>query len=172
MNIDEIADSCSERSAVYAALANNFRYPEAGAGEEAGIAYNEAFEKSVCKDATSLHEASYITHQLDSLMEELVRFYDFFGLKRNEDSETPDHLAVQLEFMHFLTYLEQKARERSEPIENLRKAQYDFLDRHLKRLTAGVVDNYQGENPYYQQLLADLQGFIQLELDELKTTVH
>ncbi|MCP4954043.1 MAG: hypothetical protein GY919_00290 [Photobacterium aquimaris] len=172
MNINTIVNNCSERSAVYASLASNFRYPDRSAGEQVGIEYNEAFEKSVCKGATSLHEASYITHQLDSLMEELVRFYDCFGLKRNESAETPDHLSVQLEFMHFLTYLEQKACERGEPIDELRKAQLDFLERHVTRLTAGVVDNFAGENPHYQQLLADLQGFIQLELDELKITVH
>lgn len=172
MNINTIVNNCSERSAVYAAFASNFRYPDRSAGEQVGIEYNEAFEKSVCKDATSLHEASYITHQLDSLMEELVRFYDCFGLKRNESAETPDHLSVQLEFMHFLTYLEQKACERGEPIDELRKAQLDFLERHVTRLIAGVVNSFAGENPYYQQLLTDLQDFIHLELDELKITVH
>ncbi len=172
MNIDLVANSSSERSAVYATLARCFRYPGISEGEEAGIAYNEAFENSISKRAASLNEASYISHQQDALLEELVRFYDYFGLKRNEDSEMPDHLSVELEFMHFLTFLEQKACERGEPIHELRKAQYDFLERHIKRLTNGAVDSFQSENPYYQQVLVDLQGFIQLELEELNNAVH
>jgi nitrate reductase assembly molybdenum cofactor insertion protein NarJ len=31
----------------------------------------------------------------------LVRFYGHFGLAREERAELPDHVTVELEFMHF-----------------------------------------------------------------------
>ena len=42
-------------------------------------------------------------------MEEVVRFYRYFGLRPDEETrEPPDHLSAQLEFLHFLTYREAK----------------------------------------------------------------
>ena len=62
------------------------------------------------------------------IFEELLRFYDFFGLELSPDSrELPDHLTVELEFMHFLTFQEAS----SEDPAPFQRAQRDFLNRHL-----------------------------------------
>src|SRR4030065_69651 len=49
-------------------------------------------------------------HERDRLrvMEELVRFYDFFGLGLAPGT-MPDHLTAELDFMHFLTFREAEA---------------------------------------------------------------
>ena len=49
-------------------------------------------------------------HERDRLrlMEELVRFYNFFGLSLAQ-GRMPDHLTVELEFMHFLAFREAEA---------------------------------------------------------------
>lgn len=66
----------------------------------------------------------------------IATFYKHFGLKMSEEEgkrELPDHIAAELEFMHFLTFKEAQAREKLD--EDLMRgyvlAQRDFLARHL-----------------------------------------
>ncbi|MDT7944538.1 MAG: molecular chaperone TorD family protein [Dehalococcoidia bacterium] len=61
------------------------------------------------------------------VMEELVRFYHFFGL-RLRPGHLPDHITVLLEFMQRLAAAE-AASGADAP--SLRRAQRDFLARHL-----------------------------------------
>lgn len=60
-------------------------------------------------------------------MEELVRFYNFFGLKI-APGHLPDHASVELEFMH---YLAARQDEEGEDRASYLFAQRDFLDRQL-----------------------------------------
>ena len=169
MNVAELDLATANRSMAYAQYAEALRYPKVEQDNGAnGVDYNEAFEKSVSKKACSLYEVDYATAQLDSLLEELIRFYDYFGLKRNEDSERPDHLCVELEFMHFLTYMEHQIIERRESTEDLRRAQHDFLSRHIHRLVTGAVKNYSADSCYYHDLLDELHDFVQEDLESLK----
>jgi DMSO reductase family type II enzyme chaperone len=67
-----------------------------------------------------------------AVMEELVRFYNFFGLSTQQGAgELPDHLATELEFMHFLAFKELAALHRAEDPSSYRRAQHDFLERQL-----------------------------------------
>jgi len=60
-------------------------------------------------------------------MEELVRFYNFFGL-RLRPGHLPDHITVLLEFMQRLAAAEAAS---GADASSLRRAQRDFLARHL-----------------------------------------
>lgn len=60
-------------------------------------------------------------------MEDLVRFYNFFGL-RTARGHLPDHITVEMEFMAYLARREAEAKD--DPT-SYRRAQRDFLDRHL-----------------------------------------
>ncbi|MBI2218141.1 MAG: molecular chaperone TorD family protein [Candidatus Rokubacteria bacterium] len=65
---------------------------------------------------------------------DLAGFYRAFGLDLAEDAgERADHVSVELEFMHYLTYREAYARERHGPdaVAMLRDAQARFLAEHL-----------------------------------------
>lgn len=65
------------------------------------------------------------------VMEEAVRFYNFFDLHLAEKQrELPDHLTIQLEFLHFLAYREAQALQAGEDPTPFRRAQRDFLERH------------------------------------------
>jgi DMSO reductase family type II enzyme chaperone len=66
-------------------------------------------------------------------MEDVVRFYEYFGLHASaEDPRPPDHLATELEFMKFLTYKE--ASSASVRLQgSFRRAQLDFSERELGR---------------------------------------
>jgi len=67
------------------------------------------------------------------VMEEVVRFYNYFGLKTSDDRRIPpDHLSTELEFLHYLTY-----REAAAPMPGLavpyRRAPLDFIERQPGR---------------------------------------
>jgi DMSO reductase family type II enzyme chaperone len=65
-------------------------------------------------------------------MEELVRFYNHFGLSVAEarEREVPDHITTELEFMHYLTFKEVLALQRGEDPAPYCAAEMDFLSRH------------------------------------------
>lgn len=165
------ATTAAERSARYAALAAAFRYPDAGApdpGElglppraaDAGPAYLAAFDPAVSREACSLHEGVYATRDRNALFEELVRFYGFFGLEREEVAELPDHLTVELEFMHFLTFLEHHQAEQGRAVDDLRRAQRDFLERHLGVLARGVNERLHTDDRHLRELTRTLGRFV------------
>jgi len=66
-------------------------------------------------------------------------WYKHFGLKINEDpnaNELPDHLVCQLEFMAWLSHLENSARDDETLVRGYQNAQRDFLLRHLQPFLA------------------------------------
>jgi DMSO reductase family type II enzyme chaperone len=66
------------------------------------------------------------------VMEELVRFYNHFGVRLSDRTrEMPDHLTAELEFMHFLTFREVTALHFQQPRDSYLRAERDFLARHL-----------------------------------------
>lgn len=158
----------NQRSTAYQYLATNLRYPTA---ENTPLAqdYMQTFEPSVYKEACSLYESSYTSATQDTVFEELMRFYHHFGLERASDADLPDHLAVELEFMHYLTHLEHKTLERGDDNSHVRRAQKDFLSRHLQRLVNGICEKSQNQSAHYRELLDTLTDFIQLEIDALQT---
>jgi len=71
------------------------------------------------------------TGQRAGTREDLVRFYNYFNYKLDEKfAWAPDHLSVELEFMHFLCYREASAETDAA---SYQLAQVDFSERHLVR---------------------------------------
>ncbi|MDP6675217.1 MAG: molecular chaperone TorD family protein [Gammaproteobacteria bacterium] len=69
------------------------------------------------------------TGQRKGTREDLVRFYNYFNYKLEEKfAWAPDHLSVELEFMHFLCYREASAETDAT---SYQLAQADFSERHL-----------------------------------------
>lgn len=96
------------------------------------IFYASTFEAG--QTGVSLRESSYSKKSEASIFESAFRFYEHFGLsfKENKLSELPDHLSVELEFMHYLSYLQSNSDD-NETVASLISAQKDFLQRHLNR---------------------------------------
>lgn len=70
-----------------------------------------------------------------SIMLQISEFYKHFGLEMDQHEgkrELPDHITAELEFMHFLTFKEDQAREAGdkELLTGYLLAQNDFLQRH------------------------------------------
>lgn len=158
--------TAAERSAVYRSLAQACTYHGAGNSPFAidGADFTAAFDPSVSEAAASLREGTYVEDDQSALFEELVRFYEFFGLGRGEGVEMPDHLSVELEFMQYLTHLEASASDRPDELASIRRAQRDFLTRHLRRLLQGLNQNFKREHPACVALIDTCSAFIEDEL--------
>jgi DMSO reductase family type II enzyme chaperone len=87
-------------------------------------------------------------HERDRLrmMEELLRFYNFFGLSLAQGT-MPDHLSAELEFMYFLTFGEAEAIREGGDRGSYLRAERDFLERHLGRFLAQLLDKVQAQKP-------------------------
>lgn len=85
---------------------------------------------------------------------------------------TPDHIAVELEFMHFLAIKELDALAGGylDRAQNFRQKQRAFLERHL---AAWVPDfsrsvEEQAQTKFYQELAATTRMFIESDLDQCR----
>ncbi len=102
-----------------------------------------------------LYEGSHRNGRM-SIMEELVRFFEHFGLKPHPGDQ-PDHLCAELEFMHYLAFKEAAALSRDAPAAAFVLAQRDFLDRHLHRWLPRLRARLEGlEPPPFYRCLARL----------------
>lgn len=166
----ELPTDAAGRSGLYAALARSFTYEGAidGPLRINGYAFNEAFDPSVNEAACSLREGTYAGGDQSALFEELMRFYNFFGLGRNEQGEMPDHICVELEFMHFLNYQESQVGDDVTALESLHRAQRDFVERHLMRLVRGIRTRLQSDNPACIELVSMVETFVNSDLARLQ----
>ena len=106
-----------------------------------------------------------------AVWEDLLRFYSHFGVKMSDEvRELPDQLSAELEFMHYLAFLEVRAgKEKAGSRQDLVRAQRDFLERHLAAWTPELSRRSQkGAPPIYCALLAFLHEFISADLSYLK----
>jgi len=110
-------------------------------------------------------------HERDRMrvMEELIRFYDFFGLRLGE-GQLPDHITVELEFMHYLASMEAESLAGEDDRDSYRRAQGDFLERHLARWLPVLREKLQrqGPLPFFAGLVALADEFVRADRDYLK----
>jgi len=135
------------RSLTYGRLAQAFVYPQKGQETLiSAVEYTEAFDPAASAVGCSLREYAYRKDiHPTSLNEELLRFYHFFGVTRSGDAVMPDHISIELEFLQFLNDLEAGALSRGEDVIPLKKAQRDFLHRHVAVLARGVLKALRSE---------------------------
>ena len=200
-----IADASADRAArcnLYRLFAGAFRHPDGEVEEliaELGIAaaahpnpvpppdvpllplallsqcYTQLFEASGGRSAISLHESDFVSKTRAAVWEDIVRFYEHFGLNYNGQSIRlwPDHLALELECLHYLTFLQSSAPADSGP---LLRAERDFMDRHLltwlpelvqrlkdapqagpyAALAAWLMDCLRADRAWLEQAIADI----------------
>ena len=104
--------------------------------------------------------------------EEIVRFYAYFGYELAEDRRwAPDHLSIELEFLHFLAFKESRAGDGEEAL-SYRLGQIDFLERHPHAWVPRVLDHAErlAAEPWYQQLFTSLDAFLRADLAWQKET--
>jgi len=100
------------------------------------------------------------TGQRAGTREDLVRFYNFFNYKLEDKfAWAPDHLSVELEFMHFLCYLE--ASDAANAL-SYQLAQADFSARHLVRWVPGLANSVANTSPdsIYYRAIDSIEKFL------------
>ena len=107
------------------------------------------------------------------VMEELIRFYNYFGLGLAQ-GQLPDHITVELEFIHYLTYKEAEAHQNSGDQESFQRAQKDFLDRHLGKWVPVLHQKLAKCQPlpFFGGLVAWTEDFLGRERQYLKSILN
>lgn len=113
------------------------------------------------RNVVSLHESDFVATPQRRIWEDLIRFYEHFGLQYDGRAVRlwPDHLLIELECLHYLSFLETGIAGDATP---LQRAQRDFIDRHpavwLPALAQRVARAPESEP--YAALIALLQQFV------------
>lgn len=153
----------------------------AGAEGEIEAAYMSCFEfGSAGAPPCFAYEAEHGGGRL-KVMEDVLRFYDHFGLdpaiadggsdRSAKDAcppDRPDHISTECEFMHYLTYQEAITAEDGGAPAALRRAQFDFLRIHLTGLAKSISDRI-GDRPlaFYPPLARFAAAFTGADLKYL-----
>jgi DMSO reductase family type II enzyme chaperone len=138
--------------------------PEGMSQAEFEAEYLRLFEVGAGTDGPGapLYGGAYVNGDRIRTMEEVVRFYEYFGLHTSaEDPRPPDHLATELEFMKFLTFKE--AASASPRLQaSFRRAQHDFLDRQLSRWVPKLAEKVTAEKPdkFWDWAISRAAGFV------------
>jgi len=113
-------------------------------------------------------------------MVDLLRFYHYFGLRLTDDASQklyPDHIVCQLEMLSHLCELESRANGQDELALGYRRAQRDFIGRHIKPWWPSVVqalDRLRTEDQavgWYAAVAEFTQRGVEIHFaDELATT--
>ncbi len=139
--------------------------------EALGAEYIRLFDVGVKgRPFCPLYEGSYRSGR-KGLMEDLVRFYNHFGLTLSrEDWELPDHLTTELEFVHYLSFKELLAiRSRQDHFPYIR-AQRDFLSRHPADWIPKFRQKLLKHSPirFYEKLVEVTEAFLLLDQNHLE----
>jgi len=138
--------------------------------EDAQVEYSRLFDVGPGGPPCSLFGGHYENDRL-RVMEETIRFYDFFGLRFDRDVGIfPDHMAVELEFMAYLAGQPPGSTNGG----SFLRAQRDFIERHLCRwvpqLERAVAD--QAELPFYRALISFTAGFLEADRQYLVSALR
>lgn len=115
-------------------------------------------------------------NQRAGVREEVVRFYDYFGYVLDQKfAWQPDHLSVELEFMHYLCYRESRSAADGADADALsyQLAQLDFTERHLDRWLPPLADNVNqvAAGSLYARVVAAVRDFVVADLEWQRGTV-
>jgi len=123
-----------------------------------------------CPPCEAFYTAKGIFQETSELAD-IAGFFKAFGLTLAE-SERLDHISVELEFMHFLTYKEAYAQTHHDPAKArlCRDAQRKFIRDHLGRWAAHFARllDQKADGGYYSCLASLLEKFISSEVAFLR----
>jgi DMSO reductase family type II enzyme chaperone len=108
-------------------------------------------------------------------MEELIRFYNYFGLRPSSRSrDMPDHITIELEFMHFLIFREVTALHHRQDRTSYLRAERDFLERQLCAWVPRLVERLgrQQPQPFYAALARLADAFLAADLRYLQSVLQ
>lgn len=106
-------------------------------------------------------------------MEDLIRCYEHFDLRlATRARERPDHLAIEMEYMHYLAFKEADSHARGRDSAPYRQAQFDCLKVHLVDFANRVAGRIGALNaPFYSDLVQGAKAFCNCEFAYLGESV-
>jgi DMSO reductase family type II enzyme chaperone len=146
---------------------------EAGEKDDLAIEFTRLFDVGTGGPPCPLYGGLYVGARMKT-MEEVVRFYNHFGLTLSESPrELPDHITTELEFLHFLAFREAQASEEGAEPDPFRRAQRDFIARHLGRWIPKLQAKLEQANamPFFSELVGRLERLLENELARLVAAV-
>ncbi len=108
------------------------RLPERLKIEDMEVEFVRLFESGIGGPPCPLVESAYCEDR-KVVFKELILFYNHFGMSYAEGAkdERPDHICLETEFLHWLTFKEVHALQQAMDPDGYRRGQRDFLARHL-----------------------------------------
>jgi DMSO reductase family type II enzyme chaperone len=113
-------------------------------------------------------------NQPAGVREDIVRFYEFFGYGLNEKfAWAPDHLSIELEFMHFLTFQEAELGDSDDAL-SFQLAQCDFSERHLVNWVSELAERTIKKQPdaLYGKLIAAMSEYLVKDFEWQQSTIE
>jgi DMSO reductase family type II enzyme chaperone len=142
---------------------------DAGSADDLQLEYTRLFELASPGRGCSLHGGIYRGPRMKN-MEELLRFYNLFGLSLVEgQSELPDHITTQLEFLQFLSYCEAELLAGGLTAADQRRARRDFIARYPARWIPQLQDRLADKQAmeFYRNLVAILIAVLKQDYETL-----
>ncbi len=147
---------------------------DSGEGDDSlAVEYTRLFDIGTGGSPISLYGGHHCGGRT-SAMEEVMRFYQHFGLQLNDTlNELPDHLVSELEFLHFMTFQESSIETQGGDASHYQRGQKDFIERQLGRWLPGLHSRLQEQDalPFYTELFRLMSRFLQYELQALKPSL-
>lgn len=168
---DEVAETC--RSLPYELETDLAGLLASGDYIEFQSQYLSLFEAAMGMPPCPLYSGLYRGGR-KSVMEELTRFYNYFGLSiEHGGGELPDHITTEMEFMHYLTFKELAALHGGKDEMPYRRAQADFLERQLVSWLPALESRLHGIEPeiFYMTVVQLATAFARTDLAALVQTV-
>lgn len=131
-------------------------------GEALAVEYSRLFDVGKSGPPCPLHGGLWIGDRMQT-MEEVLRFYRHFGLRVDgEPSELPDHLGLELEFLHYLAFREDEARREGADPGAFQRAERDFVARHPGRVVPLLRAKLEQEHAadFFVTLARALEGLL------------
>lgn len=148
---------------------------DAGVDDESLLVeFTRLFEAGAEGPDCPLNGGQYRGGAMESL-EELVRFYDFFGLSCDQLTQgEPDHLVTELEFLHFLSFQEARLGATGDDVTGVLLAQRDFIQRHPGAWVPTLRERLLGTGAprFFCELASLLERFLQAEEARLASIPH
>jgi len=138
--------------------------------DEHASVYIRIFDAAPGGPPCSLYEGHHAQDR-QRVMAELIRFYDHFDLQLDQEQrEFPDHISVELEFMHYLTFKEAGSIHYGKDSLPYRRAQQDFMERHLVAYTKKIMEKLNIMEPpqFFKSFFGFLERFISADYSFLR----
>lgn len=120
----------------------------------------------------ALYGGEYTRRPRLDVMEELVRFYRYFDVALSDrEREMPDHISVELEFLHYLAFRESRALQTGADARPFRRAQADFIERHPGNWVPQMRERLKKQAParFFHGLVSVTAEILAADLEHLKS---